>query len=345
MERREFLTTLAGTLLAWGVPACRHSRPAWSDTAALDYLVGRQSADGAWRSKVYGMFRGGEALTPLVLRAIHQHRPKAASLGIGWVAKKPPETWALFPVHNACWLLELAREHEQLTALREPLVARLMDLQMANDLGWNASHPFHGGWSYAGQAPTQSSGQETPAMQQPNLSATVLAMAGLRAAGLPATHESMQQALKFVDSCQNFESSDPNFDDGGFFQMKDDLMRNKGGKAGQDRSGSLRFKSYAAATADGLRGMLLAGRSNKHPRVKAAMDWLRDHPTVSDVADLHCYAAFARRRANKLLVDSNLPGTAISLPQQKDGSFRNPHGEMRENDPLVATSLALMSRS
>ena len=181
-------------------------------------------------------------------------------------------------------------------------------------------------------------------MQQPNLSASVLAMVGLRAAGLSSDHPAIKQGLKFIDSCQNVESPDPNFDDGGFFQMRDDLMRNKGGKAGTDRKGELRFNSYAAATADGLSGMLLAGRDVNHPRVMAAIRWLRDHPTISDVADLHCYAAHARTRSNALLGANRLSTISPSLPQQTDGSISNPHGEMREDDPLVATSLALMSR-
>ncbi len=349
MERREFLTTLAGTLLTWGVPACRHSHQpssqTWSDAAALDYLIGRQSPDGAWRSKVYGMFRGGEALTPLVLTAIHRDRPTAAKSGIEWIAKQSVDTWTLFPVHNACWLLELAMTHEELNFLREPLIKRLLNLQMGRDLGWESSHPFSGGWSYAGRAPKHVPDQAVPAMQQPNLSATVLAMIGLKAASLASDHQAFEEALVFVDSCQNFDSTDPAFDDGGFHQMQDDLMRNKGGQAGTDQTGTLRFKSYAAATADGLRGMLLAGRAVDHPRVRAAMDWLLSHPTVSDVADLHCYAAFSRMSANELLGNSKLQTIPISLPQQPDGSISNPHGEMREDDPLVATSLALMSRS
>src|SRR5438067_2116748 len=38
---------------------------------ATDYLAARQSADGAWRSDVYGMLKDGPSLTPLVLSSLY----------------------------------------------------------------------------------------------------------------------------------------------------------------------------------------------------------------------------------------------------------------------------------
>src|SRR4051812_23156685 len=37
---------------------------------AVRLLLGSQSADGSWRSDVYGPFKDGPSLTPLVLRAL-----------------------------------------------------------------------------------------------------------------------------------------------------------------------------------------------------------------------------------------------------------------------------------
>src|SRR5207253_3109559 len=49
------------------------AEPAAVDRAihpAIDFLIARQSADGAWRSETYGAFRDGDALTPLALQAL-----------------------------------------------------------------------------------------------------------------------------------------------------------------------------------------------------------------------------------------------------------------------------------
>src|SRR5262245_8483762 len=66
--------TAATGNLCW----CRASEPApqqirridRSLSAACRFLVRAQSDDGAWRSDVYGAFKEGDALTPLVLAAL-----------------------------------------------------------------------------------------------------------------------------------------------------------------------------------------------------------------------------------------------------------------------------------
>ena len=349
MHRRRFLSLLAGAApggvaLAGGLPR------EWSRARALDFLVRQQSPDGAWRSEVYGMFRGGDALTPLVLRAIHRDRPRAAAAGFSWVFRQPPATRTLFPVHNACWLLEVAAERAplggprtRLTALRGPLIESLQSLQLGSGNGWSPDGKHFGGWSYAPEVPDQAAGEEVAAMQQPNLSATVLAVVGLRAAGVAMDDRMMQEAAAFIRSCQNFDTGEERFDDGGFFQLHDDLMRNKGGKAGVDAAGTIRFNSYPAATADGITGLLLTGTQPDHPRVQSAVRWLERHRFHAAVPDLRLYSAYAQNRARLLLGARRPVSPHRPLDQNLDGSLRNPHGEMREDDPIVATSLALLA--
>src|SRR5262245_20087955 len=67
---------------------------------AIAFLLGRQSADGAWKSDTYGVFKDGTALTPLVLSALLAVEPghAAARKGASWLgdfvqpdrAIKPP---------------------------------------------------------------------------------------------------------------------------------------------------------------------------------------------------------------------------------------------------------------
>jgi hypothetical protein len=73
------------------------------------------------------------------------------------------------------------------------------------------------------------------------------------------------------------------FDDGGFFFIYDDPVRNKAGVGGKDRAGRERYFSYGSTTADGWRALLLCGLTADHPRVAAAKAWMEANFRV----DLH----------------------------------------------------------
>lgn len=333
MKRADFLRLL---LLA-PLGARQASAAAPSPDLAIQFLLRHQSDDGAWRSESYGAFRDGRALTPHVLRCLSRFDDPALA-----AAKNQAATWLLaragddlfdaFPIHIASAVLESAARIPALAPLQPAAVKRLLSLQTPG-----------GGWSYS-PVPVTPSDSLAP-MQQPNLSATAIAIDGLRAA--TGHHDAIVRALPFVRSCQNHGTGDPAFDDGGFFQMPLDPTRNKAGRAGTDRQGTPRFTSYAAATADGLRCLLSAGSPPGSPDVIAARHWLdRFSWTPAAIpADLayYCARSFSltasmpggsRRAVNSLrqaLRNAALPG----------GSWENPAAEMRENDPLVATALAL----
>lgn len=365
-----------GTALAMSTPWMRMRNRGFA------YLVNRQSKDGAWRSNVYGSFKTGEGLTPLVANACWSHlQPKMRDATVQWLQAMDAKTWALFPVHNAGWLLSLAKREKRLEEFVPVLAGHLRGLQFSSERGWKEGEFYHGGWSYAGTPVVNEVGRKLAAMQEPNLSATVLAVAGLRHAGVAEDDPVLAQAVRFISSCQNLRAKDRGkFDDGGFFQMANDISRNKAGVAGLDASGRKRFRSYYSATADGLRGLLMCGVKITDPRVVAARSWMERNPAMDDVPDLTFYANFARAQAgNRWSQDdpspsphplvrqlgprptdrppritmrkpgfypNAVPGTFPSdnsLGQGDDGSYCNPAGEMRENDPLVATALMMMA--
>lgn len=333
MKRADFLRLL---LLA-PLGARQASAAATSPDIAIQFLVRHQSDDGAWRSETYGAFRDGRALTPHVLRCLARFDDpaltSAKNKAVSWLlARASDDLFDAFPVHIASAVLESAARIAALAPLQPVAVKRLLSLQTAS-----------GGWSYS---PVLVPPSASPApMQQPNLSATAIAIDGLRAAG--GHLESIIHALPFVRSCQNHSTGDPAFDDGGFFQMPLDPTRNKAGQAGIDRHGKTRFTSYAAATADGLRCLLSAGSSPDSPDVIAARHWLDCfswYPAAIP-ADLAYYAA------RSISLTASTPGgseRAMKSMRQylhkaalPDGSWKNSAAEMRENDPIVATALAL----
>lgn len=317
------------------------SAAAISNDISLDYLLRRQSADGAWRSTTYGAFRDGRALTPHVLRCLSRFDdPGLASAkekAVTWLVARKSDLFQAFPVHLASAVLESATRIDSLESLCVPAVEKLLSLQAPS-----------GAWSYS---PVPLRPEVIPsAMQQPNLSATAIAIDGLRAAG---THEdTIARALPFLRTCQNHNSGDSDFDDGGFFQMPLDPTRNKAGKAGADRIGRMRFFSYAAATADGLRCLLSMPTAEDSQRITAARAWLKVFKwsaagSSCSPRDLVYYAA--RSISGTAVLDPKLSvllpsiRTQLNGSRRADGSWQNLAAEMRENCPLVATTLALES--
>ena len=295
-------------------------------TKAITWLLGRQSPDGAWRSDSYGAFRDGRVLTPVVLRALPAG--DAAAKACRWLLENGDTLFDDYPVHLASALLESASRFPELAPLAEKARARLLSLQC----------PGSGGWSYSPRPPAD----ESAPMQQANLSATAMAIDGLRAAGLAADDPRLRKAAAFLQTCHNHASGDPSFDDGGFFQLPADPARNKAGIAGTDRHGVTRYRSYASATADGLRALLLCGERPDSPPVRAAADCLARFHLKSPAA-LKYYTARSIAVTARLLHELSPLIPDLASDQQADGSWRNPAGEMREDCAIVATALALQA--
>ncbi len=291
---------------------------------ATAWLLHRQSPDGAWRSDTYGAFRDGRALTPLVLRALPAG--DAAAKACRWLLENGDTLFGEYPVHLASAVLEAATRFPELAPLARTARDRLLSLQC----------PGSGGWSYSARPPAD----ESAPMQQANLSATAMAIDGLRAAGLAAGDPSLRKAAAFLRTCHNHASGDPAFDDGGFFQLPADPARNKAGSAGTDRRGVTRYRSYASATADGLRALLLCGEKSDSPPVRAAADWLRRFAGKTP-ADLRYYTARSIARTASLLPELAPFIPDLAADQRADGSWCNPAGEMREDCAIVATAHAL----
>jgi squalene-hopene/tetraprenyl-beta-curcumene cyclase len=163
----------------------------------------------------------------------------------------------------------------------EAWLAYQRERQLTEDLGWNADDKPYGGWGYCPHRPLKpKSGEPAHPLTESNLSATAFALEALHAAGLRAADPLFQKALAFVRRCQNYGDGpgrEPAFDDGGFFLIYDDAVRNKAGIAGEGGSGRRRFASYGSATADGLRALLLCGLPAEDARVGAARAWLEQN--------------------------------------------------------------------
>jgi len=153
-----------------------------------------------------------------------------------------------------------------------------------------------------------------------------------------------------VERCQN--------DDGGFFLTPTNPVQNKAGMDAHNRP-----RSYASATANGVRLLLRLGGSAA--RVTSARRWLEQHVGAPGQAGdfpaerqfardgSRFYSAWTEAHAFLLLGTTELQTSAGPRPwgqvfadalvreQQPDGSFVNTATDLREDDPLVATPMAL----
>src|SRR5262245_59722355 len=119
--------------------------------SASRFLIGRQDADGAWRSDVYATFRDGPALTPLVVCALSSlpassEHEKACRKGAVYLAGMVKEDGTIdakthmlhYPVYiSAQSVIVLSKAgNESYKKSRDAWLAYLCERQLTEELGW-----------------------------------------------------------------------------------------------------------------------------------------------------------------------------------------------------------------
>ena len=349
---------------------------------AADYLISKQAPDGSWISDLYGMFKFGDALTPLCTSALLAAAPARrapiakAAAWLAAFAKDGTIEEPKFGFEFAAYIAALsvtALSHPQRAdqrVARDAWLKYLRERQLTENLGWQPEDWQYGGWGYCRVVPRKHRPGDllTPPLTESNLSGTTYALAALKDAGVPRDDPAFKKAVVFVQRCQNWpddeKSRDPRFDDGGFFFIYDDPVRNKAGVAGQDRDGRDRYHSYGSMTVDGLRCLDMCGQVES-PRRRAAAEWLRTrfHPAqhpgayaerrkVDQEAVYYYYAAslaqsslesWSIKQGDKEVTWRKALSESIRSMQQPDGAWINRVDLVRENEPLVATSFAMIA--
>ncbi len=169
----------------------------------------------------------------------------------------------------------------------------------------------------------------------------------------PDEDRSHPQPLDWPEDAPPWNGQAESFD-GGFYFSPTALAANKGGWQ-RDPS---HWKSYSTATCDGCLALLSAGVPERDPRVQAAADWLRRYAEASYPAGVpkegpESWGAairfyhFAARSECSAAISLTGPWrsdmlAALAVLQNPDGSFVNRESHlMKEDDPLLATSLAI----
>ncbi len=321
------------------------------------FLLGKQGADGAIRSGTYAYFKDGYSLTPLALAALFgvpddPAAERGYARGADFLATmigadgklrsdRDAPRYPTYSMAIGVIVLNLPRNQRH-RRTRDALVAALRERQLLEARGWAAGDPAHGSWSYFDGLPDRPPGplpEELSSTLPGNLSVTLFAIGALFLSGVPATDPALVAARGFVERCQN--------PDGGFQFSPSIPDANKAGPG----------RSYGSMTADGARALLRLGATPDDPKLIAARRWLErwfdaernpgDFVEVNEVRRASSYYYWTWSAAHAMRDLGIAPerwaaplARALLTRQRGDGSWANPATEMREDDPVVASSFA-----
>lgn len=341
--------------------------------AAVEWLIRQQHADHLWHSETYGNLKGGGAITALVLYAFahvdpelaepHRDRLQAACDTLareiprhGCIASpdgKDYPTYASAMFLLATHKLRLKLSYENQNALTQFLI----DAQIDDAEGFEPNDVDFGGWDMEGVPNVRRQTTGT------NISVGAIVAEALQQVGwgIVDPQPTLNRFRVWLERCHNFDS------DGGFFFHPQ--RGHDGNKAGWELNDQVPDRnkpcSYGSATADGIRGMLACGQflgnSENRDRLRAALRWISDHRDIERVPGLKDRGEGSWSEGLKFYYWQSLAAVLPSLPvearmnmarhiretlatcQSPDGFWQNDNGRMREDDPLIATSFALIA--
>jgi squalene-hopene/tetraprenyl-beta-curcumene cyclase len=202
---------------------------------------------------------------------------------------------------------------------------------------------------------------------RPDLSNTHFMIEALMASGASQDDKAVKDALTFISNCQNlpgefnkqeFAKKAGDADKGGFVYNPLEGDNPKSDKA--SATGGLR--SEGGMTYAGLKSFLYAGVGKDDPRVKAAIEWIRKHYSVTEnpgqgLAGLFYYYTTFAKAMDALGEDPFIDAKKVKhdwrkelfdqleKTQKADGSWANSNAAFLENAPELATAFALLAIS
>ncbi|MCZ6787720.1 MAG: hypothetical protein O7E54_11225 [Planctomycetota bacterium] len=339
---------------------------------AAKWLWSQQAADGGWHSETYGLLESGQALTPFVLHALMNvpesvcHRPPdGVDLALDFIRNHTNEEGILgvadpdlleYPNYATSFALMCLVRNNDTDDFERVLLMRkyLMSQQYGVGSGF-----ARGGWGLGGRRSDGSPGHM-------DLSYTRHVLDALRVSGLKLDIAVYMEAQKLLDLLQRRTTSQPlakatvtakpPLVDGGFYFSPIVVDANKGGFTEEGY-----YRSYATPTCDGLLALLAVGLPETDERVKDALAWLERHPRLDYPQGIPANQPIDWRTAihyYHLAVRAEVYGRLkwpgdwrtrladLLRPRQRDdGSFANEAHLMKEDDPFIATTLAVIALS
>jgi hypothetical protein len=233
---------------------------------------------------------------------------------------------------------------------REKFVAWVAGGQLTETREFTEKSPHYGGWDLMGASQVIGLTSDT------TVSCSCYALEAIHASKAKEVQPALERARRWAERCQQLR-------DGGFWFSPDPTSINH--KAGWEDDEQTKPKTYASATADGLRCLRYsapAGFRGEDKAIAAAEKYLAEHKDVEHVpgfetpADINGWAMGLRFYYYQSLLKAIAPVKAdwaterraavrkqVVKLQQKDGRWQNDSARMREDDPLIASALAVIA--
>jgi hypothetical protein len=375
LRRRCFLgaTISAASLLTLPVSAAE-SKHESSLSRGVAWLLAQQAKDGGWHSETYGALRLGAATTATTIYALSHLRGALLdknvkdALARGWEFLQPgikqrgfvacPDGSLDYPTYGTAMLATAARNADfgMSPEQRAKFIDWVASGQLHESREFTLKSPHYGGWDLMGASQVKGLTSDT------NVSCTSYALEAIASADAQGQKElsrehrqTLARARRWAERCQDLRG------DGGFWFSPDTSSINH--KAGWHDEQQTKPKTYASATADGLRCLRAATgepvKDDKH--IAAAEKYLAERTEVAHVPgfeqpdDMNGWGLglrfyYYQSLAKAMPVDARwavdrrvaLREELVRL-QAKDGRWQNESARMREDDPLIATCLAVIA--
>lgn len=313
---------------------------------AAAWLCAQQRDDGSFGSERYAVLRSGQAMTPFVLHAllrVGQRRDERFERALRWLRGAIGDDGAIgyadpdlveYPVYaTSLAVLVLAAIGDPDDAPRIDAMARwLRTQQCAEARGFDAEAPAYGAFGFG------AIGLPPGVPGHVDLTHTRFALQALAAAG-KLDRGVRERALVLLARMQR--------PDGGFIFSPVVAAANKAGR-GDDGA----FRPYATATAEGLLALRALGLGEDDARIGRARAWLDRNARSDRIGGIDERPAEPWHDALRyyhamVLADAHPPSrpalhAMLVARQERDGGFRSGLvSAMKEDDPLLATALAL----
>ena len=241
------------------------------------YLLAAQEADGGWASET------GPGVSALVLKALIQEpsigsKHPVVRRGVVFVLKSQRDDGGLYSAEGLLKNYESSVALSMLAVLKDPAYEKqvaalqkfLKDNQWDEGDGKSLDDPWYGGAGYGHG-------------KRPDLSNTQMMLEALRDSGLSKDDPAYKKALVFIQRCQMLgETNDQPLakgsTQGGFIYSPANAGESKAGTLEVD--GRTELRCYGSITYAGFKSMLYAGLSRDDARVRAALEWIRQHWTL-----------------------------------------------------------------
>jgi squalene-hopene/tetraprenyl-beta-curcumene cyclase len=341
--------------MAAEIDAVRYQRVVDS---AIDYLRSEAiSQQGALSGQ------SGTGVTSLCVSAILTHRPDAVSdpavaKGLEFLEKNIRPDGGIYSEgsthrnYETCLAISAfskANRNGRYTSVLSKAEDFVKGIQWDQGEGIETDDPSYGGAGYGSH-------------KRPDLSNTAFMLEALHELGRGEEDEAIRKALIFVSRTQNLESAANDtvhaakVNDGGFYYTP---AAGGESQAGVTADGGLR--SYGSMTYAGLKSMIYAGVDKDDPRVKAAMEFIRNHYSLEQnpgmgAAGLYYYYHTFGKALDAAEIDTLTDAAGVDHPwrdelfatladsQSEDGSWVNGENtRWMEGDRALVTGYALLA--